>query len=187
MNVVAENESVAEIIHRHWFFLLREIILFGVIAFAPLVLLGVLGVLGWGSVLALPGNTTLLLFGAMLVWLAFVLPLATIAWTDYYLDTLVITDARLIAIEQKGLFSREVSSFRLDRIQDVTIEVEGLIATLLDFGTIHIQTAGEAREFLATYIPQPERVREAVSRAHNQAIERTQERAILPNNAPRPI
>jgi len=177
MKVVAENESVAEIIHRHWFFVLREIVLFGVIAFAPLLLLGVIGALGWGSLLALPGNTTLLLIGAMFLWLTFVVPLATIAWTDYFLDTLVITDTRLIAIEQKGLFAREVSSFRLDRIQDVTIEVEGLIATLLDFGVIHIQTAGEAREFLATYIPQPERVREAVSRAHNEAIERARARA----------
>ena len=42
------------------------------------------------------------------------------AWLDYYLDIWVITDERIVNIEQKGLFSREISTQQLYRIQDVT-------------------------------------------------------------------
>ncbi len=172
MKVVQEGEVVSEIIHRHWFYMLKEIITFVIVALAPVALVVVVYATRLDQLYLIPGNMELLLLGFTFLWLMFVVPMATIVWTDYHLDTLIITNNRLISIEQRGLFSREVSSFRLDRVQDVTVEIAGIIPTLLNFGEVHVQTAGEAREFRATYVPQPERVREAISDAHNKAVER---------------
>ncbi len=81
-------------------------------------------------------------------------------WIDYYLDVWIITNHRLIDIEQKGFFNRNVANVRLDFIQDVAYEVNGVIASLLNFGTIEIQTAGEMRHFTLQGVSHPEKLRD---------------------------
>jgi uncharacterized membrane protein YdbT with pleckstrin-like domain len=73
----------------------------------------------------------------------------------YYLDCWVITDRRTIHAELRGFFSRIYSSVYHDKIQDVTIDTQGLFATLLHYGDIHVQTAGGFREFACKQIPDP--------------------------------
>jgi len=50
----------------------------------------------------------------------------------------------------------------MERIQDVTYEVEGIVATILGFGDVHVQTAGESDEFLIKGISNPERVKKKI-------------------------
>jgi uncharacterized membrane protein YdbT with pleckstrin-like domain len=66
-----------------------------------------------------------------------------IIWTDYYLDIWIITSKRIIDVEQKGLFNRSISEFSLANVQDVTIEINGIVETLLKFGDLNVQTAGQ--------------------------------------------
>lgn len=82
--------------------------------------------------------------------------------TDYYLDAWIITDKRIVDIVQSGLFKREVSECRLDRIQDVTTRVEGLMPTIFDFGDVHIQTAGKEKEFVFRQVPDPYGVKDLI-------------------------
>lgn len=82
--------------------------------------------------------------------------------TDYYLDAWIITDKRIVDIVQSGLFKREVSECRLDRIQDVTARVKGLTPTIFDFGDVHIQTAGKEKEFVFRQVPDPYGVKDLI-------------------------
>ena len=77
---------------------------------------------------------------------------AFIALSIVLFDTWIITSRRIIDIEQQGLFSRHVAEIPLSRVQDITIEVNGILETLLRFGTIRIQTAGE-RDFFINDVP----------------------------------
>jgi len=87
----------------------------------------------------------------LLMWIHF-----TNHITDYYLDLWVITDRRIVAIDQRGFFRRFLSSFRLERLQDMNIEVSGIIPTLLNYGSIEAQTAGGSNEeFKAKNMPDP--------------------------------
>src|SRR3989344_5033211 len=52
-------------------------------------------------------------------------------WTNYYLDVLIVTDKRIIDVEQRGFFSRQASTLRLDRIQDIAVSISGILATFL--------------------------------------------------------
>jgi hypothetical protein len=77
-------------------------------------------------------------------------------WTDYYLDLWIITNRRIISIDQRGFFRRFLSSFRLERLQDMNINVSGLLPTLLNYGTIEAQTAGGSNEEFKTHnMPDP--------------------------------
>lgn len=90
-------------------------------------------------------------------------------WTDYYLDLWAITNRRVVAIDQRGLFRRTISSFRLERLQDMNVEVNGVIATLLDYGTIEAQTASVSEEeFRARYMPNPREIKSIIIKAADE-------------------
>ena len=106
-------------------------------------------------------NITLLEF-LIMVWFLFIWVRFFTVWTNYFLDVWVVTDRRIIDIDQKNLFRREVSTLRMERIQDVTMEINGIIATVLDFGNITVQTAAEKREFIMRDIARPGHVKSRI-------------------------
>ncbi len=98
-------------------------------------------------------------FYYMFIWVFFFR-----AWIDYYLDIWLVTNERIISIEQQGLFSRTIAEQKLYRIQDVHAEVHGLIATFLDFGNITIQTAGKQSLFVFKEVPKPHAVAKNIAK-----------------------
>ena len=96
------------------------------------------------------------------MWFLFIWVRFFVAWTHYFLDVWIVTDRRIIDIDQKSLFVREVSTLRIEKIQDVTMEIKGIVATVLDFGDITVQTAAEKREFLMKDIARPGHVKSRI-------------------------
>ena len=173
MITLDNDEKIILEVRRHWFVLLAQSLPLVFLIFFPLVIKIALGVTGLSDIVILGKNTETLVAIATAVWIWFIWVAFFVVWTDYYLDILMLTNKRIIDIEQKGLFSREISTFRLDRIQDVTVKVNGVIPTFFDFGDIHIQTAGEVPEISVKSVPNPHKVREIVSRAQDEAIEKS--------------
>lgn len=101
------------------------------------------------STLFLLGESIFFLFAWLFLYQNFI---------DYYLDMWIVTNDRILNIEQHGLFSRTVSELRLHRVQDVTAEIKGFIPTMLDFGNVFIETAGEIERFHFEQIPHPNAV-----------------------------
>ncbi len=95
-------------------------------------------------------------------WLAVLWILFFVEWTDYYLDVWVITNRRVIDIDHIGLFSRDVSTVRLEDIEDITTEIHGILSITLKFGTITLQTAGSKNEFYLVNATDPEMVRKVI-------------------------
>lgn len=108
-----------------------------------------------------------LFFG--LYWL-FILLYALISWINYYFDVWVITNRRIINIDQVNLFERVTSETRLERIQDVTVEVRGFLPSVFHFGNVYIQTAGEKPRFTFEQIRHPYRVRKLISDLHRKVL-----------------
>ena len=79
-------------------------------------------------------------------------------FVEYWLDTFIVTDKRLLDIDQRGLFGRTVSELRLYRTQDVTADVNGVLHTILDYGDVYVQTAGEVERFHFQDVAHPNRV-----------------------------
>ncbi len=103
------------------------------------------------------------------VWLLFLWVIFFVEWTDYYLDLWIITNKRIIDVEQKGFFHREVTSFDFTQIQDITVETRGFVETFLKFGTLHIQTAGHNREIIIRDAHYPEDARSLILKLSEQA------------------
>lgn len=118
--------------------------------------------------IALPGTGSALLLFFYSLWLLFLWVTFFVSWTKYYLDVWYVTGKRIIAIDQRNIFDRGISNLRFDKIQDVTIEVKGFLPTLLNFGNIKVQTAGEDNyDFMMSTVRNPEKVRKVIFSQHN--------------------
>jgi hypothetical protein len=83
-------------------------------------------------------------------------------FTRYYLNLWVVTNHRIVDVRQKGFFDREVSSLLLNRVQDVMVDTEGVMFSLLDIGDIFVQSAGATERFRMRGIPHPAELRDVI-------------------------
>lgn len=156
-----ENELVLRIIHRHWFNIaihllmvfLLSFFLIGSVMSLPILFPEALTEENWPFFLFV--QNTILLF----IWLY-----SFLVWIDYYFDVWIVTNERIVNIEQKGLFTRRISELRFSRIQDVTASVNGLVPTVLNFGDVHVQTAAEEERFTFRQVGDPFAVKDTVMR-----------------------
>lgn len=164
------DEKIVQVVRRHWWVLFSECVFIPVLAAVPIFSYEAVLIFLERWQIAVENHIALFfLFYSLwllLLWVSFFL-----IWTNYYLDTWIVTNKRMIDIEQKGLFHREVSTFRLDRIQDITIETKGILATFFKFGDVIVETAGEHTPFLIRDAAHPEKVKEIIFGEYRAAVE----------------
>lgn len=149
------DEKIILVLHRHWFVFLGKLGLSLVLAVLPLAV-GVILKIQAGWQLADGSFGFGLAVMALGLYELFIWMLAFGFWLDYYLDYFLMTDRRVVDIEQSGLFDRSVAELRLYRIQDVTSVVKGFWPTMLRYGNVYIQTAGEKERFIFEQVPHPD-------------------------------
>lgn len=162
------NEEILKVVRKHWFIIVVELFGVMIMLLLPIFILFLLTILPKENLpLAIELDTHLpLIIFSLTVWTLFALMTGFMIWTHYFLDLWVITDRRIIVIDQVSFFNRKVSSFRLERLQDIKFSVIGLIATFLNFGTIRAQTAGMAENSFETHgLPDPQGLLSVIQKA----------------------
>ena len=81
-----------------------------------------------------------------------------VMFIDDYYDLTVVTNDRLVDIDQEQLFYRKISELSLTDIQDVSSTVKGFLPSMFDYGNVFIQTAGEKTNFHMLNIGHPREV-----------------------------
>ncbi len=149
---LAANERILHIFHRHWFDILKQY--FPVILLLLIMLVGViLNPYIFSDFNSSYSEIIFYFFQSLLLLIIWVY--SFVIWFDYYLDVWIITNKRVINVEQKGLFSRHVSELGFLQIQDISTNVSGFIPTILNYGHVHVQTAAEQSKFVFRSVPNP--------------------------------
>ena len=161
-----KNENIVEIIRRHPFFFWAETILLVLLGIAPLVIYKIFEVQ-----IAPTVQSYLLAKFIYEIWLLGIWFLIFIAWTDFYFDVWIITNERIIDIDQNGLFSRNVSSLRLEHVQEVTVTTDGLLNTLLHAGNIEAETGADKKQFYLPNVNDPEHARDVIMDAQSAKLD----------------
>lgn len=99
-------------------------------------------------------------FGSII--LLFALAYAFVVWTKFYFDVWIVTTIRLVDIDQIALFNRKTSTLELENIEDITVKVEGLLQSMVSYGTLSVQTAGHIQEFIISDISDPEAAKQVL-------------------------
>ena len=167
------GEHVVMEVRKHWFLFLIDLLPLAVLAVAPLLIPSVLHLVSplndFASSFDFSSPLARVTLSAwwLLLWSA-----SFNAFTKYFLNAWILTNERVVEIKQHGFFNREVSSLFLNRIEDVTTETVGVLASLLDIGNINAQTAGTIERFTMRGIPRPSQLRDVMLKyasAHEDA------------------
>ncbi len=176
-----EYEKFVLLVRRHWIVLAGAIAMLILEICLPLAVIIVLGQLAM-QLLAHPvlGPALLLLFS---LYSLFILLFFLVNIMNYYLDVWIITNERLVNIEQRGLFSRSVAELRYYRVQDVKSEVNGFLPTLLNYGTITVETAAAEENFVMEQISHTQtiakRLQELIEYDQHYHVEKRKTEGIL--------
>ena len=163
-----QNEQVIAAVRKHWFVFFLESIGLIVAAAAPVILAPLLFSYIPDTYRALvpAGELGALAVFAAACWLLLIATILAIAFTNYYLDVLIVTSARLIDVDQLGLFARDVAEVPIANIEDVKVETLGVFGHLLNFGNLHVQAASTKNEIIIRGLRNAEHVKGQILAAH---------------------
>lgn len=102
------------------------------------------------------------------IYLLFLFLGGLMLWMTYYLNVNIITNERIVDIDQPTILTHTISELHLEQVQDVTAEVHGLLENLFDFGDVHIQTAAETKRFLFDKVPNPTKITKLILDLYEQ-------------------
>ncbi len=75
---------------------------------------------------------------------------------NYYLDTVIITNYRIIDIDKTLFFRDQRSTLDVKEVQDLVLKKAGVFRTILDFGEIEIMLSNVSEPHSLRYVPHPE-------------------------------
>jgi hypothetical protein len=150
------GERVIMLLRKHAFVVLLSLSGFALACFVPILILTI-----FASFIINLNLLSLFLFLSSL-WYMFLWLAVFRFLTIYTLNTVIITDHRVIEREQRGFFNQKVSELHAQKIQDITAHTEGIFETMLHFGNVVVQTAASEKQFVFHQIPEPEKVKDAI-------------------------
>ncbi len=102
-----------------------------------------------------------LLLGA---WLIAVPLLSGLTWYRWANDLYILTSQRLVDVDQRSPVYRTVAEVPLGNIQDVAFERRGLLQTMLNYGTVMVQTASVTTRIDIVGVTDPQAVQQVILR-----------------------
>ena len=99
--------------------------------------------------------------------------LLAMATVVYRQSKLTVTDRNIVQVVQKGILIRKVSQLSLANVEDVSSEQKGFFASIFNYGTLVVETAGEQANFNFNFCPNPHRVAKIVLEAKDDFLANT--------------
>lgn len=128
--------------------------------------------------LAILGITTLKDAGLIVFLLAFVMLLVGVAWVyyadwDWRNDLYIIGENTLTLVHKRPFFAQdEDEQLTLDRVDNIQTERSGLLRRIFNYGDVKIQLLGDTTPHIFKKVPNPQTIREEISRRQAQRDQR---------------
>jgi len=143
------KEKVILLLRRHWLTNVAWILLVGLMLFAP----GFFRFLPiWDP---LPGRFQ---FIGVISWYLLTTAVFLEKSLSWLFNVNIITDERIVDIDFPTLLYRQISTAKIDHIEDINVKVGGFTRSLFNYGDVLIQTAAAEQEICFESVPQPAQV-----------------------------
>ena len=146
----ADDEKILRVWRHHWFTIIGPVARTMAFAIVPI------GILIYNIATGFPMFGNVFLFILWLVILAITITYAAYEWVSWWSDVFVLTNYRVIDVQQHGFFDRKYSEANLSNIQDVSQEISGVFPTMLNYGDVLVQTAGANVKISITDVGNPQ-------------------------------
>lgn len=145
-----ETEVIKFLIRKHWIAYVKLIVFAAVMIGIPLVIyLALIFNNGFEP------NSKRIMTLIFLLYTNLMLLVTFVRWIEEDLDIIIVTNERIINIDQISFMHRTISETDLGRIQDVQHSSKGLLSHVFGFGSMEIQTAAEKITFCINEVPDP--------------------------------
>jgi hypothetical protein len=102
-------------------------------------------------------------FAGLVIWYLLLTGFVLESFLTWFFNVYIVTDERIIDVDFLSLIYRNISTAKIDNIEDITATTGGAVRAMFDFGTVHIQTAAEKREFDFEDVPHPNTVSKLIN------------------------
>lgn len=152
-----ENEEVLTFWRKHWICISKSLMGF---AFFNLVLLIVLWQINEGLLLSLFPSLTIEAQQWFVFFLYFLisgyLHYFFLSMFNYFLSIKIVTNLRIVEFKRTVFFKNIVDSIDIHRIVDIHYKQDGVLSTLLNYGTLELTLVSSDHPKMLTYIPNVE-------------------------------
>ncbi len=162
-----EGEVVKMLVRRHWLVFGSMMLTLFIIFVLPIIVLLIIGV--YFPVIYL-GITGTVIITFIFAYILFLLAGFLLGYIKYYFDIVIVTNKRIIDIEQRGFFDRNIEELELLHIENITAHVKGAIRTFFDFGDVEVETAAESPNFNFETIPHPQEFSRKVMQLYEELV-----------------
>lgn len=97
-------------------------------------------------------------FSALIGWYLMTTGFILEIYLKWYYRIFIITDERIIDVDFISMIYKNVSTTKIDKIEDITSETSGFFSSMFDYGKVTIQTAATKQEIEFEDVPQPAKV-----------------------------
>lgn len=91
------------------------------------------------------------------------------------LNFVLLTNRRVIDVDQSGLFAKQVTEVALENIQDIRYTTSGLLPSLFQVGTIVLQTVSGRIDI--GFVKQPHWLQDRIMQVQRSVVQRSKARA----------
>lgn len=75
----------------------------------------------------------------------------------------LVTDMRVVDYDQRGFFHRVVTEARFEQIDEVSVQVKGIVATIFRYGTLRLKLHGAAADIEIERVKRPEHLADLIN------------------------
>jgi len=86
-----------------------------------------------------------------------------VVFRKWAFTAIILTDRRVVDIDQKGIFDRQISETPFDAIDEVSYRIKGIMPTILRFGAVKIQISGNSADIIFNRLRHPARVHNLIN------------------------
>jgi len=147
-----DGERIEFLVRKHWIVDVKILLLVFMIYLLPAMFFLSALIIYWPNFFGEWSGEITIIF---LIYLLFTGLGLYIKWLNEELDLMVVTNLRIINLDQIGFMERTVSEASLLQIQDVKGIEKGMINNLLNCGNLQIRTAADKVVFHIDDIPYP--------------------------------
>lgn len=149
VDILAEHEKIILVLRQHPVTQVKFVLVVIIMLLLP-ILFGESNIFGF-----LPDRYQ---FAAGLGWYLFTFGFAVESFLNWFYRVFIITDERIIDVDFISMIHKDVSTTKIDKIEDITALNVGFLSSLVDYGTVIVQTAATKQELHFERVPHPSKV-----------------------------
>lgn len=173
-----KNEVVLCFSRKHWIVLVPHFIGFGIFLAA---VFSFFVFISQQDIEAVMNQAVYRIFaGLAIIGLTFYLHRFFCKFFNYYLQIFIVTNFRVLQLDQTLYFTKNRDSIDLPEIQDILIEQKGIVKTLLNYGEIQITLSSAHATKTLRSVPNPEYFFRKINKTKREYITSRREDKVKP-------